>query len=245
MNEIRLVAGFFIKKMTKIEALDIIFNYIPPSVLNQLKDEGAYNDILSGKIKTGAEVYDNLNTEHAYLQDADYTELVSTLKPYFNSGSVLQIGCGRGDFLMRCAECGYNPIFGIDRSSVMLSEAIHRLRDNNNAKLYLEKVEDFNFSNLNSIDNVIMNNFWGMIDEVTSMNLLENLKKCLDTNGVVIIGAYFDSSKSKERYEAEKVLKDELGFVFSYNFFKDFGRCGYKSSTINTKGGKYFVLKLI
>lgn len=95
--------------MTNSEALDVVFDFIPRSVLEQLKEEGAYDNILSGKIKTGAEVYDFMDEEHASLQDGDYTTLVETLKPHFLEGSILQIGCGRGDFLMRCAELGHTP----------------------------------------------------------------------------------------------------------------------------------------
>lgn len=124
----------------------------------------------------------------------------------------------------------------------MLSEAIYRLEKNESAKLFLEKVEDFNFSELSDVNNVIINNFWGMIDEAASMNLLENLKKCL--NGKVFIGTYSGRAKSPERKEAEKVLRSNLGFIFSFDFFNDFEKCGYRSSKINIGQEYYFILEL-
>ncbi|MBL7058378.1 class I SAM-dependent methyltransferase [Patescibacteria group bacterium] len=230
--------------MTNEEALDVVFNFIHPSILEQLKAEGAYTDILSGKIKTGAEVYDYIDEQHASLQDADYTSLVNTLKADFNAGSLLQIGCGRGDFLLRCANIGHSPIYGIDRSSVMLDEAKYKLRNNQNANLYLEKIENFDFSKLNEINNVILNNFWGMVDEKSSIDLLNNIKKCLTPDAKIFIGTYSDNAISPQRQKADITLKNNLNFLFSFGFFKDFDQCRYDSKTIDIGNEKYFILTL-
>jgi len=230
--------------MTNEEALDEIFNFIPKSILEQIKEEGAYKNILSGKIKTGAEVYDFINEEHASLQDADYSWLLDILKPHFNEGSVLQIGCGRGDLLMRCADAGYNPIYGIDRSKIMLNEAKYRLESYTNIKLFPEKIENFNFTKLDHIKNVIMNNFWGMIDKESSINLLISLKKCISTSVKIFIGSYTDKPIGKKRLNANNILKNNLGFTFSFGFFTDFDSCGYNSTTIKTGKEKYFILTL-
>lgn len=228
--------------MTNKEALDEVFNFIPKSILEQIKEEGGYDAILKGKAKSGAEVYDYIDEQHASLQDADYTTLAEILSEHFNNGSVLQIGCGRGDLLMRCADLGYSPVYGIDRSKTMLNEAKYRFKDNDNSKLFVKRVENFNFSDLNQIENVIINNFWGMIDRNTSINLLNNLKQCLTPNAKIFIGTYNEGEVPKKRQLADKTLKDNLGFIFSYGFYKDFDNCGFISKTLNIFNEKYFIL---
>ncbi len=230
--------------MTNIEALDIVFDFLPRGTLEKLKKQGLYEPVLSGQISQGAELYDWLSEEQASFQDADYQWLANELQPLMNKGSVLQIGCGRGDLLMRLARFGFKPIHGIDRSKRMLEKAKERLKDYQDAHLLQKKIEDFDFSSLENIDNVIINNFWGMLPEDESIKLLNDFKKCITKKTLIFIGNYPKETKDKQKLLAEEILKENLGFTFSYPFFKDFSKCGYHSKIVELNEAKYFVLQL-
>ena len=229
--------------MNNIEALDIIFNFFPKNILKKLKKDGLYDPILSGKIKEGSQLYEYLPEEHASIQDADYTLLANDMSPFLNIGSILQIGCGRGNLLLKLSKFNLSPIYGIDRSDIMLARA-KKILNNENAYFFNSKIEDFDFSSIGKIDNIIMNNFWGMISKKSSIKLLNGLKKCLKPNSVIIIGDYIDTQKTEERKTADKTLKDNLNFIFAYPFFKNFSECGYKSKIIKLDNMKYFKLNL-
>jgi len=228
--------------MTNIEALDIIFDFLPRNALEKLKKQGLYDPILSGQISQGAEIYDRLSEKEASFQDENYQWLANELQLLMNKGSLLQIGPGRGDLLMRLAEFNFKPIYGIDRSKVMLKKAAKRLKEYQETNLFQEKIENFNFSLLKNIDNVIINNFWGLLPEDKSKQLLNNLKKCIAEKCLIFIGPYSERPKDKEKLLAEKTLKENLGFVFSYPFFKDFPKYGYQTKLTDIGEVKYFIL---
>lgn len=228
--------------MTNIEALNILLNFLPTESRQKLKDAGLYDLILTKKISTGAEIYDYLEEEQASWQDADYSFLADELEKILNQGSVLQIGCGQGDLLMRLAQKNFTPIYGIDRSKIMIEATANKLKNCNDTCLFIQPIETFEFKLLKNINNVIINNFWSIISEEESINLLNNLKKCLDPEGLIIIGPYIEK-KSPEKLLALKTLEKNLGFIFSYPFFKDFERCGYEAEVVELGGLRYFVLK--
>ncbi len=227
--------------MTNIEALDIIFNFFPSDVLEKVKQQGLYNLILSKKVRSGAEIYDHLSAKQATLQDTDYTWLADSLTPLLRQGSILQIGCGRGHLLMKLASYGFHPIFGIDRSEVMLEKTKQRMVNFKNVHLFQEKVEDFNFNQLHNISNVVINNFWGILAKESSVALLKNLKNCLNQDSLIIIGPCPKEPKI-EKLIADKTLKQNLGFTFSFPFFQNFSLCGYSSEIKTLSSFPYFLL---
>lgn len=107
--------------------------------MKKIKREGLYDPILSQQISQGAQLYDYLSEEHAAFQDTDYSWLANELQPLMIKGSVCQIGCGRGDLLMRLAKFSFKPIYGIDRSQVMLKKAAQRLKEYQNTHLFQKK----------------------------------------------------------------------------------------------------------
>lgn len=229
--------------MNIIEALDCVYDFFPKKVLEKLKKEGLYNPILSRRITEGSELYDYLSEEHIGLQDADYGVLAEEMLAYLCKGSIFQVGCGRGDLLSRFFDLGFAPLCGVDKSDSMLRGAREKL---NGRPVYLfnSKIENFDFFLVGKIDNVVINNFWGMISEEESRKFLLTLKGFLNKDSVVIIGQYRQESKSDEKLLAEKIIKEKLGFVFAYTFFNDFASCGYDSRTIKLNGGDYYLLNI-
>ena len=228
--------------MNIIEALDVVYDFFSKKILEQLKREGLYDPILSGKISEGSEIYDYLSEKHSSLQDTDYTVLAEEMSQCMKKGSVLQIGCGRGDLLLRFFDLGFSPICGVDRSDAMLLGAKKKFGDRK-GYFFNARIEDFDFSIVGKVDNVVINNFWGMISEEKSAQLLRELKICLTPDSVVIIGSRRFQERPPERVVAERVLREKLGFVFSHPFFDDFEGCGYDSSIISLAGASYYLLK--
>jgi SAM-dependent methyltransferase len=229
--------------MNNIEALDVVFSFFPKTLLERLKKEGLYTPILARKIKNGSQLYEHLSEEHSAIQDSDYSVLADDIAPYLKKGSVLQIGCGRGDLLFRLSEFDFAPIYGVDSGDVMLAKARERLADKE-AYFFNSKIEEFDLSMIGETDNVVMNNFWGMIGEKASIDLLNRLKKVLSAEGVIIIGEYISGIKSDERKKADKTLRDNLDFTFSYPFFNDFSSCGYKHKIVKLDNRDYYILHL-
>lgn len=231
---------FVIQRMTNEEALDIIFSFFTETVLEKAKEGGLYDLVLSKKVSTGAEIYDWLDEEYSALQDADYSMLADAMGPVLKKGSILQIGCGRGDLLQRLAEKGFAPLRGIDRSEVMLRKAKERL-NGFNAELFCERIENFNYSRIGIVENVVINNFWGMVSEEESEKVLKKLRNHLAKDGIIIIGPR-PGKNDIIKILAEKTLRKNLDFTFSYPFYNDFDRCGYDSKITELLGLKYIVL---
>ena len=229
--------------MTNEEALDIIFSFFPRDILIKVKKAGLYDLITSKTVKDGSEIYDHLEEEYAKLQDTNYTKLAEKLLTHLKYGSLLQIGCGRGNLLMHMAEHGFKPIYGIDRSCVMLNAAQNRVKAYKDVHCIQKKIEDINFSTLPHIKNVIINNFWGILSEESSINLLKNLKQCINTESIILIGPIPNQTKI-DMILANKTLKENLGFMFTYPYFDDFTSLGYKYKKITTTNGEYYLLKI-
>ena len=229
--------------MTITEALDIIFDWLPTTILKKLKNEDFYQPILSGQIKTGAELYDFLTPAQARWQDANYNWLISALAPLLNRGSTLQIGCGRGDLLKRLAEAKFKPLYGLDRSAIMLAEARTRLSHFKRTRFIQANINKFDWRTLPTMNNIIINNFWGLLTRTETQTLLENLKFCTNEKSLIIIGPYNQPPKSPARLRAEKLLQTELGFIFSFPFSKNFSGSGYTAKIIMLNRRPYFLLK--
>jgi SAM-dependent methyltransferase len=220
--------------MNSIEALDIIFGFFPRALLGRLKGDGLYEPILAGKASSGADLYDYLAPMHARLQDADYSALAKSMEPYLPGPSILEIGCGGGDLLARLKAKGFGPLYGIDRSAVMLAAARKRLGVGPEIRLTQARVEEFPFSSIGGIDAVIINNFWQLLPRESASSLLASLRACLSGKGLVLIGPYGAVGARGEEYSrAEETLRDNLGFVFSYPFYEDFEAQGYGSDRIS------------
>ena len=162
-----------------LEALKKVFNAEKMFTYAEKHEltEHFYSVMVSGKIKEGADIYELLPDELTKFQDTDYSTLVEDLENEIErsskkKGSVLQIGCGRGDLLMRMANRGFNPLFGIERSYNMLEGARKKVAQLSNVFLIQSLAEEYDYSKLENINTVIINLFWGMINREKSVKLL-------------------------------------------------------------------------
>ncbi|PIT95345.1 hypothetical protein COT98_00235 [Candidatus Falkowbacteria bacterium CG10_big_fil_rev_8_21_14_0_10_39_9] len=225
--------------MNAYEALDTIFSFIPENILNSFKKRGLYEPILSGRINSSAELYTHLTSAQAIWQNTDYSHLSTVLVEHLIPGSILEIACGAGNLINHLARAGFGPIYGLDHSRAMVRLSRKRLSHHQQVYLILDKIQNYDFQKLISIDNVIINNFWGLLDKRTSIKLLLDIK--LHLTGRLIIGPIYSETPANIKLAAT-YLEKNLHFNYSYPLFTNFKQLGYQETIIEIAAAKYYIL---
>lgn len=225
--------------MTTYEALDTIFSFIPGNILNAFKKRGLYDPIISGQINSSADIYPHLTGAQAIWQNTDYSYLSEILTKYLRRGSILEIGCGGGNLMENLAQLKFKPIYGLDHSRAMIRLAKKRLKDYSQVYLIMGKIEDFDFKKMAGIDNVIINNFWGLLSKRASIKLLLDIK--LHLKGRLIIGPIRSEISPNIKLAADYLAKN-LHFNYSYPLFTSFKQLGYEEKIIEIDGARYYIL---
>jgi SAM-dependent methyltransferase len=226
----------------KYKILEDMLHFLPKSILSLAKKHMLFDLIITGQVQDSAALYEHVPEWMLAFQDSDYSELALSLHPLLQPGAVLEIGCGQGDLMRRLAILGVKPLYGIDRSLGMVKAARNNLEEFEEIEVFHSKAEDYNFSPLGPLANVIMNNFWGLLPTDTSFELLSNLREHLAPNGKIIIGDCKKEIKPDYVLEAERKAAAELNFVISYPLFMDFENCGFHSELVPLAGGEFCVL---
>ncbi|HEY46965.1 MAG: hypothetical protein AMJ88_02875 [Anaerolineae bacterium SM23_ 63] len=228
----------------KYRILEDLLYFVPKPILTLAKKHMLFDLILDGQIQDSASLYEHVPEWMLAFQDADYSELAMSMLPILQPGTVVEIGCGQGDLMRRLASLGVKPVYGIDRSLGMVKAARKKLDEFKEVEVFHSRVEDFNFSPLGSLANVIMNNFWGLLPTNASFELLCRLKEHMEPNGKIAIGDCREKIKSDYVVEAERRAAEEMNFIISYPLFMDFEKCGYHSECVSLAGGEFIVLTL-
>jgi hypothetical protein len=113
---------------------------------------------------------------------------------------------------------------------------------NTKAKIFLNKAENFNYGILPKIDNIIINNFFGMISILQSKKILLAIKKCLTPESIILIGE--EKKLSANINEANQYLIKKYNFHFYFPFYKDFASDGYEYKKIKMDQLTYYLLQL-
>jgi len=114
-----------------------------------------------------------------------------------------------------------------------------RLKNYGQVYLISGKIEDYNFQKMAGINNVIINNFWGLLNKRASIKLLLDIK--LNLKGKLIIGPIYEEIPTKIKLAADYLAKN-LHFNYSYPLFTNFKQLGYQEKTIEVDGAKYYIL---
>lgn len=227
--------------MNIYEALDTIFAFIPEATRREFKNQGLYSPIISGRARCAGDIYLYLNAKQAIWQKTDYGFLAQALKPHLRPGSVLEIGCGDGNLLKQLSRRRFRPLYGLDHSPTMIRLAKKELKACPQSYLITERVEDYNLKKLSGIDNIIINNFWGLLPKRESIRLLLELKKCLHHDGRLIIGP-INPKLPPQLKEAADYLEKHLNFKYSYPLFTSFHSLGYQEKKLEIAGQTYYLL---
>ena len=228
----------------KYKILEDMLYFLPKPILSLAKQHMLFDLILDGQVQDSAALYEHVPEWMLAFQDVDYSELAMSIFPILQPGSVVEIGCGQGDLMRRLARLGVKPIYGIDRSLGMVKAAQKKLDEFEEIEVFHNKVEDFDFSTLAPLANIIMNNFWGLLPADASYELLYKLKRHLDPDGKIIIGDCQEKIKPDYVIDAERRAAEELNFIISYPLFMDFEKCGYHTELVPLAGGEFIVLTL-
>lgn len=225
--------------MTTYEALDTIFSFIPEKILATFKKQGLYDPIISGQINSSADIYPRLTSAQAIWQNTDYHYLSLELKKYLKPGPTLEIACGHGNLIENLAKLDFKPIYGLDHSRAMIRLAKKRLKDCQQIYLIKEKIEDYDWQKLFGIDNIIINNFWGLLNKRASIKLLLDIK--LHLKGRLVIGPIYEETPPNIKLAADYLARN-LHFNYSYPLFTNFKQLGYKEKIIEINNAKYYIL---
>ena len=154
----------------------------------------------------------------------------SLVSKFFNSGRVLDIGCGTGDFLQKCSEKKWRTQ-GIEPSEIARKQAIKNYN--------LDVDEDTDLKKLKGEFDIIT--MWHVLEHVTELNsTISEIKRLLSKDGKTVIAVpnleSFDSSYYKKYWAAYDLP------IHLYHFSKDsiiklFENHGF--SLIKTKGMKF------
>ena len=154
----------------------------------------------------------------------------SLVSKFFNSGRVLDIGCGTGDFLQKCSEKKWITK-GIEPSEIARIQAIKNYN--------LDVDRDTDLKKLKGEFDIIT--MWHVLEHVTELNsTISELKRLLSKEGKTVIAVpnleSFDSSYYKKYWAAYDLP------IHLYHFSKDsiiklFENHGF--SLIKTKGMKF------
>lgn len=144
------------------------------------------------------------------------------VKSYTESGKLLDIGCGTGEFLSACKEGGFDCL-GIEPDNGARSMAIKNHGLEVKEEKALSKIKE------DSIDVVTM---WHVLEHVYHLQeRISTIKNILSSNGTVIIAvpnrASFDAKYYKENWAAYDLprhlyhfRKEDVQTLFSQNGFK-------------------------
>jgi hypothetical protein len=146
--------------------------------------------------------------------------------------------------LKRLALAKFRPLHGLDRQPALLQLTAEKLRGYKKISLHNSRLEDFDLQKLPLLKNVILNNFWELLDKDTCQKFLENLKARLNDKSLVIIGPYRNPDRTTATLTAQELLQTELNFAFKYQFYKNFSAHGYLAKIVILNRRPYFFLRL-
>ena len=103
---------------------------------------------------------------------------INLIKNYVRNGSILDLGCGTGEFLFKCKEIGWETT-GIEPSEIARNQAI------TNLDLNVKKETELTRFKNNSFDIITL---WHVLEHVEDLNdIIKNLYRILKPNGVIFI----------------------------------------------------------
>lgn len=157
-------------------------------------------------------------------------QTLSVLK--FKSKSILDLGCGNGDFLKNCKSIGFKKLYGVDTKYQDKVFSEHKINYSNSVK---------NFSKISTFDCITL---WGVLEHLQdpikyTKNIIKNIKK----GGFLIFEVPFSDSLLmsfilKKKKPASRFLEPgrHLHF-FSKKFFTIFAKkINFKIIDFETNG---------
>ena len=110
--------------------------------------------------------------------------------------SILDIGCGTGDFLLACKNNGWT-VFGVEPNSKAKSITLKKIKSNN----IEDSIENL-FNVQNNIQQYDVITMWHVLEHVPNLTeYISNLKKLLKPNGTLIIAVPNYKSYDAQYYE--------------------------------------------
>ena len=138
-----------------------------------------------------------INKVYKLVRKRAISSKLSTISKYVSRGTILDIGCGTGDFLSHCQKKGWE-ITGIEPSAQarMVASEVHKITLHDTA--YISKLKDASF------DVVTL---WHVLEHIHKLqDRIQEIYNLLKPGGIVLIAVpnhiSFDASHYKEHWAA-------------------------------------------
>lgn len=233
----------------------------PPHTLPKELVSKWYAYMIAGAIKNDSEFYDILPEELLKHIDKDYSTLALDFEEEFGPNKdqmILQIGCGRGDLLMRLGKLGFTNLYGIDRSILQIQGAERKMAEAGVSTVTLIQciVQEYDFTQLGKkIDVLLLHNFWGILNQKDMVAMIEKLIPCMAENGRIYAGPLKIGDKKKKPsffkmlWQGFRISRDvkkverKYGINMFYSVNVNFPAYGYKSTVIPCKNAKHHYVR--
>lgn len=222
-----------------------------------------YSYIIAYKVPNETELLLKLPEELLKYFDTDYSVLALDFKAELGDKTdltILQVGCGRADLLVRLAQSGFSSLYGIECNPLQFQGAQKKIAGAGvTGKVTVAQafVQDYDYSKIGKkIDVVIIHNFWGVIDPSATYKMFAGLNQWLTDDARIYIGPMYlmDTGKKKKSLLAGvwqkfyvqrriKKVKKKFGIQIIFNIpLTILAKYGFKKDTLFFKyaGHHYF-----
>ncbi|MCP1223976.1 class I SAM-dependent methyltransferase [Sebaldella sp. S0638] len=164
--------------------------------------------------KEFANIYD------VFMESVNYEDWYKYLRKYIKkAGTVLDLGCGTGEFLVRFSKDGFSSI-GVDISEVMLEIAGDKTKESKDVELYQGDIRNFRAEK--PVDYVVCNfdtvNYFDKFGDLEDFLLCsyENLKE----NGILIFDVVTEEI-FEEMFENGVFLDEKENYLTIWRYNKE------------------------
>ena len=217
-----------------------------------------YSYILAYKVPNETELFLKMPEELMKHIDLDYSDLALDFKEELGDKTdltIVQVGCGRADLLVRLAKLGYSNLYGIECNPLQIQGAQKKIAEAGAAdKVTMIRafVQDYDYSNIGkTIDVVIIHNFWGVIDPPSTFKMLEGLNKCMSDTARIYLGPLRLTKDNKKQSMLAQLwkgirlhrrilkVKKKFGIQILFNVPFSFDKYGFKKDKLFFKHANY------
>ena len=201
-----LLSGKLFHQLSK-EEKTLLTSVIKPS--RYMSDDllpAFYSYIIAYKVPNETELLLKMPEELLKYIDADYSALALDFKAELGDKTdltIVQVGCGRADLLVRLAKLGFSGLYGIECNTLQLQGAQKKIAEagvTDKVTIVRAFAQDYDYAKIGKkIDVVIIHNFWGVIEPPSTYKMIEELNKCLTDNARIYIGPLRLANKEKKK----------------------------------------------
>jgi len=253
-----LLSGKLFNQLSKKDKKLLTSVINPSKYMHKDLHPAFYSYILAYKVPNETELFLKMPEELLKHVDIDYSDLALDFKEELGDKTditIVQVGCGRADLLVRLAKLGYSNLTGIECNPLQLQGAQKKITETGVAdKVTMVKafVQDYDYSKIGKkIDVVIIHNFWGVIDPPSTYKMFDGLNKVMADDARIYMGPLRMKKEKKKQslpaqywkgfrlYRRIMKVKNKFGIQILFNIPFSFTKYGFKKDILFFKNADY------